>query len=65
MEYTDDTIMPFGKYKGIKLGEVPADYLLFIYNEFEDLHSNFKKYLRINKHILEREVISNKNNKSF
>lgn len=65
MEYTDDTIMPFGKYKGLKLGEVPADYLLFIYKEFEDLHYNFKKYLRMNKHILEMEVIAEKQKRRF
>jgi uncharacterized protein (DUF3820 family) len=27
----DDWIMTFGKHKGEKLGNVPADYLIFIY----------------------------------
>lgn len=25
---TDDSLMPFGKYKGIPMADVPADYLL-------------------------------------
>ncbi len=31
MQYTDDSIMPFGKHKGEKLIDVPDDYLLWLY----------------------------------
>lgn len=31
--YTDQTLMPFGKYKGTPLVAVPADYLLWLYKE--------------------------------
>lgn len=30
---TDESIMPFGKHKGVKLANVPADYLLFLHKE--------------------------------
>lgn len=29
----DDSLMPFGKYKGQKMIDVPASYLLWFYNE--------------------------------
>ena len=32
-EYTDESIMPFGKHKGKKLIDVPDEYLLWLYNE--------------------------------
>ena len=28
---TDDSPMPWGKHKGVKMANVPADYLLYIY----------------------------------
>lgn len=30
---TDEDPMPFGKYKGEKMTNVPAEYLLWLYNE--------------------------------
>lgn len=30
-ELTDDSLMPWGKYKGTKMANVPAEYLLYIY----------------------------------
>jgi len=30
---TDDYIIPYGKYKGEKIGDVPKDYLLYIYKQ--------------------------------
>lgn len=29
----DSDLMPFGKYKGEKLGDVPADYLLWLVDQ--------------------------------
>ncbi len=29
---TDESLMPFGKYKGKKMANVPAYYLLYIYD---------------------------------
>lgn len=30
---TDNSLMPFGKYKDFKMANVPAKYLLFLYNQ--------------------------------
>ena len=30
---TDNYIVPYGKYKGHKIGDVPKDYLLYIFNK--------------------------------
>jgi uncharacterized protein (DUF3820 family) len=32
MKYTDETIMPSGKHIGEKLANIPASYLLYVYN---------------------------------
>ncbi len=32
-KFTDNTVMPFGKHKGIKLANVPASYLLWLKSE--------------------------------
>lgn len=31
----DESIMPFGKHKGEKLANVPADYLLWLYDNYK------------------------------
>ena len=28
----DSYVMPFGKHRGLKIGDVPADYLLWLWN---------------------------------
>lgn len=30
---TDTDLMPFGKYRGVRLEDVPASYLLWLWNE--------------------------------
>lgn len=32
-EFFDDTVIPFGKYKGTELKYIPASYLLWAYSE--------------------------------
>jgi hypothetical protein len=32
-EWTDETIMPWGKHKGTSLEDVPSDYLLWVNNQ--------------------------------
>lgn len=51
----DSSLMPFGKYKGTKLANVPASYLLFVYENYQ-LHENLKEYIKKNKDVLEAEV---------
>lgn len=51
----DQSIMPFGKYKGKKMGEVPASYLLWIYDEgIKD--GDVKTYIVDNLDALKLEV---------
>ena len=52
---TDQSIMSFGKYKGHKLANVPADYLIFIYNEYT-LQAPLKQYIADNLKGLQQEV---------
>lgn len=51
MALTDDSIMPFGKYKGTKLANVPASYLLYFYHE-EKVYGDLKKYIEDNMDVL-------------
>ena len=44
MEYTDTTIMQFGKYKGCQMSEVPDEYLLYLYDNC-NLFGGLKKYI--------------------
>ncbi len=43
-EITDYTPMPFGKFRGTAMVNVPAPYLLWLYNNGCD-HTGVKKYI--------------------
>jgi uncharacterized protein (DUF3820 family) len=47
--------MSFGKYKGHKLANVPAEYLIFIFSEYS-LQENLKAYIKENLQGLQQEV---------
>lgn len=47
--------MPFGEHKGKSLANVPARYLIYIFENFQ-LHDNLKAYIKKNKDVLEAEV---------
>lgn len=47
----DNSIMPFGKYKGVKLANVPASYLLWLYDN-NKCFGELKKYIEENIDIL-------------
>jgi uncharacterized protein (DUF3820 family) len=51
----DYDLMPFGKYKGYELGDVPAEYLLNILRSGEAT-GELKEYIEDVKEILEVEV---------
>ncbi len=53
---TDDSIMPFGKYKGEKLRDVRASYLLWLNAQWDDNPIEEKEnvnpvYLRVQKEL--------------
>lgn len=56
----DNSLMPFGKYKGVKLANVPASYLLWIYDNLE-LHDDLKNYISENYQYLQDESRYEKN----
>lgn len=45
-KFTDSSLMPFGKYKDIRLIDVPASYLLWLYEN--DKAGNVKSYIEDN-----------------
>ena len=65
MSLTDDSLMPFGKYAGEKLADVPAVYLLWLGDKISKSKARNKlsatefylvKYVEENKEVLEKEI---------
>lgn len=56
----DYSLMPFGKYKGLELIEVPAEYLLSILKDGK-AKGQLKEYIEEVKEILELEMQSKLN----
>lgn len=66
MELTDECKMPFGKHAGKKMEDVPADYLLWLYDELNADHSKsrfndregkwVRIYIRENLDVLHHEI---------
>ena len=52
---TDESKMPFGKYAGQKLANVPASYLLWLYNE-NKCYGELKSYIKENLQVLQTEI---------
>lgn len=52
---TDESIMPFGKHKGKKMANVPASYLLWLY-ENGKCFGEFKEYIIDNLDVLKSEI---------
>jgi hypothetical protein len=48
---TDQSLMPFGLHKGTKLANVPASYLLWVYDNLT-LRPDLKKYIDENRDAL-------------
>ena len=55
----DNSLMPFGKFKGEKMANVPADYLLWYYEQ-EWCKGELKNYIKDNLESLNTEVNLNK-----
>lgn len=52
---TDESIMPFGKYKGENMADVPADYLLWLY-ENNKCNGDVKAYIEDNLQVIKDEI---------
>ena len=55
---TDDSLMPFGKYKGVKMEKVPASYLHWLWNnglKQKTKESDVAAYISENKDSLAME----------
>lgn len=52
---TDESIMPFGKHKGKKMADVPADYLLWLY-ENDKCRGEVKAYIEDNLQVIKDEI---------
>lgn len=52
MKLTDNSPMPFGTHKGTKMANVPAKYLLWIYEQNLDVMN----YIKENMEVLQKEV---------
>lgn len=55
-ELRDDSLMPFGKYKGKEMQDVPARYLLWLYENNPNLSLNVKRYVIENMDVLKKEI---------
>lgn len=55
----DNSTIPFGKYKGTKMANVPADYLLYLL-ENRKCYGSVRDYIKDNKGVLKKEVEQNK-----
>lgn len=56
MTYTDKSIMPFGKYRGKALANIPAEYLIWLEANIKKLDGGLKTYIRDNMEVLKSEV---------
>lgn len=61
MALNDNSFMPFGKYKGEKMENVPASYLLWLYDN-NVTNKDVKQYIEDNLDVLEKEVEENSYN---
>lgn len=52
---TDKDLMPFGKHKGVAMANVPADYLLWLY-ENNKCSGEVKAYIIDNMDVINSEI---------
>lgn len=63
MDFTDKTKMPYGKYKGADMEDVPADYLLWLHEKLKPKEDALKfpddeilAYIEDNMQVLKEEA---------
>ncbi len=52
---TDETPMPYGKYKGKQMADVPADYLLWLY-ENNKCTGGIRAYIIENLEVIKNQI---------
>jgi hypothetical protein len=52
---TDESLMPFGKYKGKKMGEIPDYYLLWLWDN-ASLRDPLKAYIADNLEVIKTNI---------
>lgn len=55
-ELGDNDPMPIGKHKGEVMEKVPAKYLLYMYENYEDLHAGVKTYIEKNLDVIKQQA---------
>ena len=55
----DNSIMPYGKYKGEKMANVPPDYFLWLY-ENDKCQNYVKNYIIENIDVIKQQIAYNK-----
>jgi len=53
---TDKSKMPWGKHRGKAMEDIPASYLLWLYNQTTKSDNDVMHYIRENLDVLEKEV---------
>lgn len=56
----DNTVLDFGKYSGTKLANVPAEWLLWYYNDSDRLNTELIDYIEDNLDVLRKEINTKK-----
>jgi uncharacterized protein (DUF3820 family) len=51
----DNSIMPFGKYKGDTMANIPASYLLWLY-ENNKCYGDVKNYIKENMFVIKEQI---------
>lgn len=59
---SDDFIMPFGKYEGMKIADVPDEYLLWLYDN-QRCYREVKQYIIENLDAIRANVKQNQTKK--
>ena len=54
-QLTDESIMPFGRYKGDRLKTIPASYLIWLY-ENNKCNKDLNDYIEDNLDVLKLEI---------
>jgi len=52
---TDKSLMPFGKYQGKPMEDVPADYLMWLYDN-DKYSEQVKVYIEDNMDVIKKQI---------